>query len=149
MSTENTEASPGPGGGGGNRKAGHAHTSVCTAEGRCFRISRTTSKRLKLGGIVWDRERECECEQALVGRCGTRCTQKKTASYLGQQQLPHVIHSTQDTCSSTASADKQESEQTLSQPVHDDLFPIFPFCPPSASHRFCHVAQASLDLLTL
>lgn len=33
-----------------------ALTSVCTAAGRCFLISRTTLKRLKLGGIVWGRE---------------------------------------------------------------------------------------------
>ena len=31
-------------------------TSVCTAAGRWFLISRTTLKRLKLGGIIWSRE---------------------------------------------------------------------------------------------
>lgn len=29
-------------------------------------------------------------------------------SYLGQEQLSHIIHSAQDTCSPTTRADKQE-----------------------------------------
>lgn len=50
-----------------------AHTSVCTAVGRCFRISRTRSKRLKLGESIWGREMGPMSRQALVGR-GPRYT---------------------------------------------------------------------------
>lgn len=61
---------------------------------------------------------------------------------LGQQQLPHVIHSTQDTGSPATSADKQESEQAPSWRAHK-------FLPSSPSQRSCCVAQAGPDLLIL
>lgn len=35
------------------------------------------------------------------------CTHRMPASYLGQEQLPHIIHGAQDTCSPTARTDKR------------------------------------------